>query len=150
MGPRSESELRGLERAEEHEAIHVWFELTYANYLVLPRSVLQSMPDEWQQRFVGALREMEDAFGHLDWPSYRVQVLARKPEMFQPYVDCEECDGTGEVDGGYCPHCGGEEQVEDPEGGRYETPEEVGVRTDPIPHYQGGRTRLTPAPEASA
>lgn len=42
--------------------IHTWFGLTYANYLVLPRTLLQSMPEEWQHRFVFCLREMEDAF----------------------------------------------------------------------------------------
>jgi hypothetical protein len=43
----------------EHEPIHTWFNLTYANYLVLPRSILQSMPLEWQQRFVKCLRELD-------------------------------------------------------------------------------------------
>jgi hypothetical protein len=37
--------------------IHAWFELTYAAYLVLPRSILQSMPLCWQGRFVALLRE---------------------------------------------------------------------------------------------
>lgn len=57
---------------DETEAIHGWFGLTYANYLVLPRSVLQSMPDEWQQRFVACLEEMGTAYGHLGWPEYNV------------------------------------------------------------------------------
>jgi hypothetical protein len=59
----------------EREAIHAWFGLTYANYLVVPRSVLQSMPDEWQTRFVTCLNEMHDAYGHLDWPEYRVNAV---------------------------------------------------------------------------
>jgi hypothetical protein len=54
------------------EEIHSWFGLTYANYLVLPRSVLQSMPDEWQSGFVAMLRDLEVAYGHLDWPEYAV------------------------------------------------------------------------------
>lgn len=61
------------ERQWEHEAIHLWFNLTYANYLVLPRAVLQSMPDEWQERFVTCLDEL-DRHG-FDWeppPSYLV------------------------------------------------------------------------------
>ena len=40
--------------------IHDWFELTYAKYLVLPRSVLQSMPEKWQAKFVKLLDELED------------------------------------------------------------------------------------------
>lgn len=50
----------------EHEAIHGWFGLTYANYLCLPRTLLQSMPDEWQNRFVGCLDELDAAYRHLN------------------------------------------------------------------------------------
>ncbi len=44
--------------------IHTWFNLTYAQYLTIPRSVLQSMPLEWQQRFVKCLEELDDT---IDW-----------------------------------------------------------------------------------
>lgn len=57
------------------EAIHSWFGLTYANYLVLNRSVLQSMPDDWQSRFVECLEELQEAARDLEVPStYAVQV----------------------------------------------------------------------------
>jgi hypothetical protein len=46
------------------ESIHQWFELTYAQYLTIPRSVLQSMPGEWQERFVKCLEELDEA---IDW-----------------------------------------------------------------------------------
>ena len=46
------------------KTIHDWFELTYAQYLTIPRSVLQSMPEEWQERFVECLEEMDRA---IDW-----------------------------------------------------------------------------------
>ena len=46
------------------ESIHGWFELTYADYLAIPRSVLQSMPDEWQNRFVACLEELDE---HFEW-----------------------------------------------------------------------------------
>src|SRR5438067_2115772 len=42
--------------------IHGWFSLTYSSYLVLPRSLLQEMPTEWQQRFVDAIEEIRDYF----------------------------------------------------------------------------------------
>lgn len=57
--------------------IHTWFGLTYANYLVLPRSVLQSMPEEWQHSLVALLEEMQGQYGGLDWPDYSVS--ARQP-----------------------------------------------------------------------
>ena len=46
------------------EAIHYWFELSYAQYLTIPRSVLQSMPNEWQQKFVDLLEDLDDT---IDW-----------------------------------------------------------------------------------
>ena len=47
------------------EAIHGWFGLTYACYLVLPRTALQSMPPEWQRRFVACLEEIEASLGSI-------------------------------------------------------------------------------------
>ena len=57
--------------AESEEPIHNWFELTYANYLAIPRSVLQSMPDEWQKKFVLLMDELDET---IDWrrPGIRV------------------------------------------------------------------------------
>jgi hypothetical protein len=52
--------------------IHAWFELTYANYLVLPRALMQSMPDHWQHRATGILDELRAAYAHIEWPHYKV------------------------------------------------------------------------------
>lgn len=46
------------------EPIHGWFNLTYAQYLTIPRSLLQSMSVEWQRRFVQCLEELDATF---DW-----------------------------------------------------------------------------------
>ena len=61
---------------EHPDAIHTWFELTYAQYLTVPRSVLQSMPDDWQARFVACLEELDDT---IDWrpPAGRYWVQLR-------------------------------------------------------------------------
>lgn len=50
------------------DAIHTWFGLTYSNYLVLPRTMLQSMPTEWQRRFVACLEELDAAAGDILGP----------------------------------------------------------------------------------
>lgn len=50
----------GVEPAPESDAIHNWFELSYASYLALPRAVLQHMPQDWQNRFVQCLNELSD------------------------------------------------------------------------------------------
>jgi hypothetical protein len=56
------------------EAIHEHFGLSYAEYLVIPRTLLQSMPDDWQERFVGMLDDLEAAFAHVEQaPHYRVE-----------------------------------------------------------------------------
>jgi len=44
--------------------IHEWFELTYAQYLTIPRSVLNSMPDKWQVKFTALLDELDET---IDW-----------------------------------------------------------------------------------
>ena len=42
----------------------VWFELSYAQFLTVPRLVLQSMPNDWQKRMIVLLNEMDETF---DW-----------------------------------------------------------------------------------
>jgi hypothetical protein len=41
-----------------------WFELSYAQFLTIPRLVLESMPYEWQEKMKTLLEEMDDTF---DW-----------------------------------------------------------------------------------
>lgn len=43
-------------------AVHNWFGLTYASYLVLPRSLMEGMPEEWQEKFVALLDEMRETY----------------------------------------------------------------------------------------
>jgi len=40
--------------------IHTWFGLSYCAYLVLPRSVLQAMPEDWQRRFLRLIDEIQE------------------------------------------------------------------------------------------
>lgn len=44
--------------------VHHWFGLSYAQYLTIPRSVLQSMPGEWQRTFAACLAELDRT---IDW-----------------------------------------------------------------------------------
>lgn len=139
-----------MERQWEHEAIDLWFSLSYANYLVLPRSLLQSMPDEWQERFVTCLEQLNLAFHDTEQaPAYDVRVLKRSPVVIDVYATCEECDGEGEAEimgeMEQCPYCDGLGEVR--EESRYETHEEVGFMSDPVPHYERGRTHVKRADE---
>jgi hypothetical protein len=49
---------------ETGDALADWFELSYAQFLTVPRLVLQSMPMEWQIKMAALLREMDETF---DW-----------------------------------------------------------------------------------
>ncbi|MBT9395336.1 hypothetical protein KLP40_19370 [Hymenobacter sp. NST-14] len=59
-----------------YQAVHRWFGLSYANYLVLPRAQLQSMPEQWQQRFASCLQEFRAAFaGSEQARSYQIRAV---------------------------------------------------------------------------
>lgn len=59
-----------------YQAVHRWFGLSYANYLILPRAQLQSMPEQWQQRFASCLQEFRAAFaGSEQARSYQVRAV---------------------------------------------------------------------------
>lgn len=59
--------------------LSLWFNLSYASWLTLPRVLMEAMPDEWQGRMADLLNEYDEAFRH--WPDVglgtRVQVTRR-------------------------------------------------------------------------
>lgn len=65
---------RAKARRFEPEPIHAWFELTYANYLAIPRSVLQSMPRSWQKQFVSLLDKLDET---IDWRRDGIEIKRR-------------------------------------------------------------------------
>lgn len=52
--------VNGVEKYVLNEAVHNYFSLSYAQYLTLPRSVLQSMPKEWQDKFIELMEQLDD------------------------------------------------------------------------------------------
>lgn len=46
------------------DRLHLWWELSYAQYLTIPRSVMQSMPDEWQDKMAALLNELDE---RIEW-----------------------------------------------------------------------------------
>jgi hypothetical protein len=42
--------------------VSTFFSLSYANYLVLPRVLMEGMPIDWQRRFCGLIAEMGEFF----------------------------------------------------------------------------------------
>lgn len=55
--------VKGI-RIYEECPIHEWFELSYAQYLTVPRSVLEAMPLKWKKKFAKLLYELD---GTIDW-----------------------------------------------------------------------------------
>jgi hypothetical protein len=56
-----------------HEPVHIWFSLSYAAYLILPRLILQNMPVGWQRDFISLVDEIESTLGPLPSMKYSVQ-----------------------------------------------------------------------------
>lgn len=67
--------------------IHEWFGLTYAQYLIIPRSVLQSMPEEWQEKLVELIEELDETF---EWRRDGQYVIFRNHKgRMMPYSEDE-------------------------------------------------------------
>lgn len=59
---------------EDKTDVSTWFSLSYSNYQVLHRTLLEGMPLEWQHRFVDLMEELEDAYSHVKTAEgYQVQ-----------------------------------------------------------------------------
>lgn len=113
------------------------------NYLVVPRSLAQSMPLRWQQVFVGLLADLHDAYGDLSWPEYRVA-----PSRWERLVDLDEEQLAG---AGYVADLGpdGELEYRDAQDRAVDEPATLQVLapvTDPLPAPAEGRVEPRPAP----
>ena len=113
-----------------------------ADYLVIPRSLAQSMPLRWQQVFVGLLADLHDAYGHLPWPEYRVV-----PSRWEIVADLDEGQlGVAGIhadlgSSGSLEYRDADEQlITDPERHRVLAP----VR-DPLPPVSSGHVEPRPA-----
>ncbi|WHM30269.1 hypothetical protein OH540_09560 [Streptomyces sp. BPPL-273] len=146
--------------AVETDAIHAHFGLSYANYLVLPRTLLQSMPDRWQTQFVTLLDEMTEAFRDVPQAeAYKVEAATEhivwemtEAEQAQAGI---EADWYGEeVPGDLDPDALLEWKVDhqldaptyyDRDGNELDAHQRVLLPvSDPVPHYQRGRAYIAP------
>lgn len=147
--------------------IHTWFGLSYCNYQVLHRTLMQSMPIEWQERMVACLEELSQAFEHIEQPEvFDVKAatehvvnemsdaeLKRAGIVADPYRGAEPPDGLDDED-----LAEWRERYEAPEGPSYSRDGEelddhkrvLLPAVDPIPHYNRGRTYIEPRTTASA
>ncbi len=145
----------------DKEAVQLHFSLSYANYLVLPRTLLQSMPAVWQARFVALLDELHEAFQHVpqaeaydvtagtvhevgDLDDAQLKLLGIAKDWYRGE---EPPDGLDAED-----LAKWKEVHEDPEGPTYsrdgqelDSDHRVLIPgEDPVPHYNRGRTFIQP------
>lgn len=110
-------------------------------YVVLPRSLVEAMPLPWQQAMTQILAEFHRAYGHLNWPEYRV-VPSRRERL----VNLDE-DQLAEV--GYLVEidADGELVYRERSGRRIPDPEQTEVLVscpDPIPSQHRNANQDTP------
>ncbi|MFF4777652.1 hypothetical protein ACFY05_32975 [Microtetraspora fusca] len=146
--------------SHERDAVHAWFGISYSNYLVLPRTLLQSMPDEWQNRFVTCLNQLHDAFNHVEQAEcYNVEPATEREVSNLTTAELAQTGYTHQVDLCNCystesggkvvhvpPTCPHETTYYDPTGNEVSPDHLVMVPTgrDPIPHYNRGRAFVRP------
>lgn len=125
--------------------IHRHFGLSYSNYLVLPRTLLQSMPLDWQERAVALLDELAAAFSHIEQPDCYEVTAAREVEygdltdeqMERLGITSDDIGDTEEDEGAY---------YYDRRGDQHYCDERVLLPVeDTVPHYNRGRTFIEPA-----
>lgn len=141
--------------------IHTWFSLSYCNYVVLHRTFLQSMPIEFQERIVACLEELQAAFAHIPQPEV-FDVKAATEHIVNEMTD-EQLEEAGIEADWYdepVPEDLGpfdlaewraEHEKDGPtynrDGEELDSHERVLLpATDPVPHYNRGRTYIEPRP----
>lgn len=45
---------------DERKDLHLWFGLSYAAFLVMPRVAMMQMPDEWQKKMAELLNQYDE------------------------------------------------------------------------------------------
>lgn len=123
--------------------IHLWFGLTYSNYLVLCRSMMQSMPVTWQQRAVALFDELDAAFPDLPKPDSYIVTAAE--ERYYNELTPAEMKRLGVTYSGGDPD-NDEDVYWDSHGTEHQCGDRILIPldADPVPHYDRGRTFLQP------
>lgn len=73
--------MKRKDELRDDSPIHCWFNLSYANYLVLQRSLLEGMPFKWQKEFIKLLDEIYETYNYDEIPT-AFWVRAREGNRF--------------------------------------------------------------------
>lgn len=79
-------------RGTGYQRLWNWFGLSHASFVILPRSMLHDMPDDWQERFAALLEEIDEEFPNGDGTDLVYYATAKSdgryvriPERFRKY-----------------------------------------------------------------
>lgn len=61
-----------------HDKLWEWFGLSRDSFLIMPRSMMHEMPDEWQSKMADLLNEWDDTWDMSDIGVDQVHAVARK------------------------------------------------------------------------
>jgi hypothetical protein len=126
--------------------IHQYFGLTYANFLVIHRARLQSMPLEWQQRCTVLLEELQAAYATQPETDFEVTTVI---DHYVEDLTAAEMQVLGITAEDPDEDPGGVPSYTDRHGNRLDGGSHVGVPIpDPVPHYR--RAYLPPDEDAIA
>lgn len=126
-------------RAVEAEAVNRYLAGSGSTYLTLPRALMQSMPDDWQSKLVDLLTELDSCYLHLNRAdAYEVRPMR---SVMVSDISEDDRDALGIEPSGDGVH------FRDDAGRQLEARERIlTLTTDPIPHFDHGRTFLAPRP----
>ena len=79
-----EEEQRLIEESKDRDALSLWFGLSYASFLTLPRVLMEAMPARWQGKMAALLREYEQAFPNQPDIGTRVQITKNRKLIKTP------------------------------------------------------------------
>lgn len=140
-----DAEIAADNRIVDATDVHTFFGLTYSNYLVLHRTLLQSMPEAWQHQFVALVEQMRRAFSHVDQAnSYIVAAATEATYSDLTDRDMQDLDITADP-----PATPGDlvDTYHDRDGREHDAHDRVMVPLaggDPVPHYDRGRAHIEP------
>ncbi|MDX3531190.1 hypothetical protein P1P75_33500 [Streptomyces sp. ID05-39B] len=129
----------------ERDAVHKHFGLSYANYLVIPRTLPQSAPQAWQARFVALLSQLETLFSHVPQAA-AYDVTAGTSMLLDDMTDSQLHAAGIDVQGDDEDGPGAETRYHRRSDGAELCRNDSGFLPgkDPVPHYNRGRTRIEP------
>jgi len=147
--------------------VSTWFSLTYSNYLVIPRVLLEHMPTWWQLDVVHRLEQLYAAYSHMDHPDFQVNTCKWVAVDELTAEEAKAAGVTSTLDSVRIPRppenptqeefdahekawvqAHENEQHHDADGNELDRHQRVAVRVpNPYPHYRHGRVEPRGLPD---